>query len=479
MKPRIHRTGITAALAFCVLATSSSADAVRLRMMLSTNSVVLTADPISEAGALFVYQAPNLSSLTATPSILFQADTPVGLWLPTEPSDQAYFFAVHWPGRSVGEFGSSEYAPDPPPPGMILIASGLPDNLAAGQVFTVDFFVTDPAGHLLSVSGPVQIFVVRRADGALHPDAQVTPVAQQLVGGHLRAQISLQASTSLDDYPLGMGPVANGVTAVGMISTAFNLGPNLLASPTGDALLQILTSVRDSGIDPDSSWSCPLSPAVNWQVAGTFGEWRGKFNQEVHTGLDLAAPADSPVMAARGGIVSSVATGPGVGGSIVIDHGDGLFSRFAGLDASSIVVSPGQAVRRGATLATGLLVAAQGPVHLHFEIRRGDGTAQWSVATPGSSQDPLQTPGTFAAPPGVLLPQLEAIGLTRIHPGQQSFVKAPPDAGAPGGFIYLIGQLVDTEPGIGGGDYRLGLRSISFQADGMSQPTVIQPTNDT
>src|ERR1035437_5752225 len=122
MKPRIYRTGITAALAFCVLATASFADAVRLRRVRSTNSVVLTADPISEAGALFVYQAPNLSSLAATPSILFQADTPGGLWLPTEPSDQAYFFAVHWPGRWGSEFATPKSPPAPPLRGMILIA---------------------------------------------------------------------------------------------------------------------------------------------------------------------------------------------------------------------------------------------------------------------------------------------------------------------------------------------------------------------
>ena len=37
---------------------------------------------------------------------------------------------------------------------------------------------------------------------------------------------------------------------------------------------------------------------------------------------------------------------------------------------------------------------------------------------------------------------------------------------------------MDAEPGIDGGDCRLGLRSISFQADGMSQPLVIQPADD-
>ena len=182
MKKWSQRTGFTAAFALCFLATSSFADTVRLRLLPSTNAVIVTADPISEAGALFVFQAPNLPSLTETPAICFQANTPGSLWLPVEQSDQSYFFAVHWPGRSVGEFGSPEYAPDQPPPGMILIASGLPDSLAAGQAFTVDFFVTDPAGHLLNLSGPGQVFVVRRADGSLYPDAQVIPGAQQLVG---------------------------------------------------------------------------------------------------------------------------------------------------------------------------------------------------------------------------------------------------------------------------------------------------------
>ena len=98
MKKWSQRTGFTAAFALCFLATSSFADTVRLRLLPSTNAVIVTADPISEAGALFVFQAPNLPSLTETPAICFQANTPGSLWLPVEQSDQSYFFAVHWPG---------------------------------------------------------------------------------------------------------------------------------------------------------------------------------------------------------------------------------------------------------------------------------------------------------------------------------------------------------------------------------------------
>jgi len=210
MKPWIPQKAILGALALCILAASSFGAAVPLRMVLNTNSPLLTADWVPEPGALFVFQTPNLPLVAANTAIFFKTNTPGTVWLPAKPAHEAtsegFFFAVHWPGRSVDEFGSPEYILDQPSPGMILITSGLPDRLAAGPVFTVDFFVTDPTGQLLNVAGPVQILVVRRVDGTVHPDAQVLPAAQQLSGGHLRAQIYVQSATSLDGYTLGIGP---------------------------------------------------------------------------------------------------------------------------------------------------------------------------------------------------------------------------------------------------------------------------------
>ena len=483
MRMRIPHKGFLGTLACCALATSGLAASVQLRMVLNTNSPFLTADWVSEPGALFVFQTPTLPVFATNTTTFFATNTPGNVWLPAKPASgapsQNFFFAVHWPGRSMAEFGSPEYVPAQAPPGMILITSGLPDNLVAGPAFTVDFFVTDPTGQLLNASGPVQILVVRRTDGTLHPDAQVIPASQQLVAGHLRAQLYVQSTTSLDGFTLGIGPVTYGGTAAAVLPATLNLGANTLPTPSAAALLQLLESGRSSAADPNSSWSCPLSPGTSYSVGGTFGEWRGKFNQEVHTGLDLMAAPNVSVLASRGGIVSYLATLPGTGSCVVIDHGDGWFSCYAGLDAAAITVTSGQPLLRGAALATGLSAAGGGVVHLHFEIRRGDGHAQWAVAQPGSSQDPLQTPGIFSVAPGATVPTLEEAGLTREPPGQHPFLKAPPDANGTGGLIYLFARLADGAVGGGGDGCHLGLRSISFQAEGMGQPLTIQPTNDT
>jgi hypothetical protein len=278
MKTRMLKKVVPGTLAFCILAASSFAASVQLRMVLVTNTPFLAADWVSEPGALFVFQTPALPIFANNTTTFFGTNTPGNLWLPAMPASgatsQNFFFAVHWPGRSVTEFGSPEYLLDQPPPGMILISSSLPDSLAVGPVFTVDFFVTDPTGQLLNVAGLVQILVVRRADGARHPDAQVVPAAQPLIGGHLRAQIYLQATTSLDGYTLGIGPVTNAGTTVGVLPAILNLGPNLLPTPSAAALLQILESDRSSAIDPNSSWSCPLPPGASFNVGGTYGEDR-------------------------------------------------------------------------------------------------------------------------------------------------------------------------------------------------------------
>jgi len=253
---------------------------------------------------------------------------------------------------------------------------------------------------------------------------------------------------------------------------------NGMTASAAAALLQIPQSVRSSAIDTNSSWSCPIPAGASYQVGGTYGEWRGTFNQEVHTGLDLVPKSNASVLASRGGVVSYLATVPNAGSRLVIDHGDGWFSGYAGLDPASVLVLPGQAVSRGATLAAGLYARPGWPEHLHFEIRLGNGQAQWAVAQPGSSQDPLQTPGIFSVPPEGTVPTLEKIGLSGTSPGQQPFFKIPPGANGTGGMIYLFAQLADNGTDGAGNDYHLGLRTISFQADGMIQPLTIQPSND-
>jgi len=86
-----------------------------------------------------------------------------------------------------------------------------------------------------------------------------------------------------------------------------------------------------------------------------------------HAGVDLAAPAGSPIRATQDGKVDSAGWRGGYGLAVQLNHGKGVASRYAHM--SRIAVYPGQAVKRGDVIgyvgSTGL---STGP-HLHYEIR--------------------------------------------------------------------------------------------------------------
>jgi murein DD-endopeptidase MepM/ murein hydrolase activator NlpD len=86
-----------------------------------------------------------------------------------------------------------------------------------------------------------------------------------------------------------------------------------------------------------------------------------------HTGVDLIAPPGTPVVAAAGGVVSTVAHVPEYGNIVDVDHDNGLTSRYAHLSRS--VVRVGDVVMKGQKIAlVGNTGRTTGP-HLHFEVR--------------------------------------------------------------------------------------------------------------
>jgi murein DD-endopeptidase MepM/ murein hydrolase activator NlpD len=86
-----------------------------------------------------------------------------------------------------------------------------------------------------------------------------------------------------------------------------------------------------------------------------------------HTGVDIIASPGTPVMAAAGGVVSTVAVVAEYGNIVDVDHDNGLTTRYAHLSRSLVKV--GDVVMKGQKIA---LVGATGRVtgpHLHFEVR--------------------------------------------------------------------------------------------------------------
>ncbi len=116
----------------------------------------------------------------------------------------------------------------------------------------------------------------------------------------------------------------------------------------------------------DTDFATPMIWPTRGPISGVYGSQR-ILNGEPrapHMGVDIAAPAGSPIVAAAGGVVRFAAELFLTGNTILIDHGYGLETSYAHL--SRIDVKPGQRLRQGEQIG---LVGATGRVtgpHLHW-----------------------------------------------------------------------------------------------------------------
>ena len=89
--------------------------------------------------------------------------------------------------------------------------------------------------------------------------------------------------------------------------------------------------------------------------------------QRMHSGVDLAAPVGSPVIATSDGIVSQAGWRGGYGLFVALEHGGGFQTRYGHM--SGVAVTPGQAVRKGDIIGyVGSTGRSTGP-HPHYEMR--------------------------------------------------------------------------------------------------------------
>ncbi len=126
--------------------------------------------------------------------------------------------------------------------------------------------------------------------------------------------------------------------------------------------------------------SAPEGPRKRgiWPVAGAvssrFGRRADPFTGESrkHGGLDIAAPAGTPIAAVEAGEVVVAGTRSGYGNVVMVRHADDTVGVYA--HCRELNVAVGDQVAPGQSIATvGDTGRATGP-HLHFEVR-AEGTA--------------------------------------------------------------------------------------------------------
>lgn len=106
-------------------------------------------------------------------------------------------------------------------------------------------------------------------------------------------------------------------------------------------------------------------------ISSEFGEYRSP-SDPAHKGRDYAAGTGTPIYAADGGSVIMAGWAGTAGNWVVIDHGNGLVTKY--MHQTAVCVSAGQTVSKGQQVGyVGSTGDSSGP-HLHFQAESG-GTA--------------------------------------------------------------------------------------------------------
>lgn len=126
---------------------------------------------------------------------------------------------------------------------------------------------------------------------------------------------------------------------------------------------------NQAGLDGDGVFAHPLPDAT---ISSGFG-YRS-FDNSFHKGVDLAMPEGTPYYAAAAGTVTAVTNDGGYNGGagnwIVIDHGDGLVTKY--MHSFATLVNAGDWVERGQVIGLVGNTGNSSGAHLHFQVEIND-----------------------------------------------------------------------------------------------------------
>jgi murein DD-endopeptidase MepM/ murein hydrolase activator NlpD len=119
--------------------------------------------------------------------------------------------------------------------------------------------------------------------------------------------------------------------------------------------------------DPGTGWQWPLDNYFT--ITSLFGPRihpiTGKPGN--HTGTDIAAPRNTPIKSARGGVVITSTYGNSYGNYVVVQHDNGYATLYAHMNSRA--VKEGDVVKQGQVIGYVGTTGSSTGYHLHFEVR--------------------------------------------------------------------------------------------------------------
>ncbi|MGE3344883.1 MAG: M23 family metallopeptidase [Vicinamibacterales bacterium] len=203
-----------------------------------------------------------------------------------------------------------------------------------------------------------QIADLQTAMTALDSQAQLDPAVKRAIE-NLPSNVRNRAMGG-DTVPTAPPALAGAASP----DSTFGILKDLLGS-----LEERLQTVR-TGVEKQQALAS-ATPSI-WPVVGYISSWFGNRRDpfdgspDFHPGLDIAAPAGSPIRATADGTVQSAGYAGNYGNAVVVEHGFGISTRYGHM--SRIAVRKGATIKRGDILgyvgSTGRATSA----HLHYEI---------------------------------------------------------------------------------------------------------------
>ena len=117
--------------------------------------------------------------------------------------------------------------------------------------------------------------------------------------------------------------------------------------------------------DISFTWPCPASGRITSGFGGRKSPTKGASSN--HQGIDISAPTGTSIVAAAAGEVVIATYSSSAGNYVMISHGGGVYTVY--MHASSLLVSQGQSVKKGQTIAKVGSTGYSTGSHLHFGVR--------------------------------------------------------------------------------------------------------------
>ena len=213
--------------------------------------------------------------------------------------------------------------------------------------------------------------------------SNLTEASQGLEAYFVRWIFSQLRNTSTDPLSSGMAgstfremlddKLADNIAEAGGMGISTVIEAQLSASVEATAAVPMHRPLGSRPYQSSGDGVLSFVPVVGGKSSG-YGERKDPIEGDVrfHAGVDIGAKTGTPVYAAGKGKVSFAGVAGGYGNLVMVDHGNGLQTRYAHL--SKIEVKVGEVLEPGVLLGeVGSTGRSTGP-HLHFEVRR-DGKA--------------------------------------------------------------------------------------------------------